>query len=79
MVDAERLYRPGEKTAKSFEIRNSKWFDQPFDRLTVLSEVEGLTSLGYRPRSRPRSIWQRASPTLFFFDYENEDDDEDKK
>jgi hypothetical protein len=23
----------------------SKWFDKPFDRLTVLSEVEGLTTL----------------------------------
>ncbi len=22
-----------------------KWFDRPFDRLTVLSEVEGLTTL----------------------------------
>jgi len=30
------------------------------------------------PRPRPRSVWQRASPTLFF-DYENEDDDEDEK
>jgi hypothetical protein len=25
--------------------RNTKGFDQPFDRLTVLSEVEGLTTL----------------------------------
>jgi len=25
--------------------RNAKRFDQPFDRLTVLSEVEGLTTL----------------------------------
>jgi hypothetical protein len=31
-----------------------------------------------RTRSRPRSIWQRASQTLFF-DNENEDDDEDEK
>ena len=23
---------------------NNKWFDKPFDRLTVLSEVEGLTT-----------------------------------
>ncbi len=28
-----------------YEYRNTKWFDQPFDRLTVLSEVEGLTTL----------------------------------
>jgi hypothetical protein len=28
-----------------FESRNSKWFDRPFDRLTVLSRVEGLTTL----------------------------------
>ena len=28
-----------------FESRNSKWFDKPFDRLTVLSIVEGLTTL----------------------------------
>jgi len=27
------------------EARNPKWFDRPFDRLTVLSEVEGLTIL----------------------------------
>jgi hypothetical protein len=25
--------------------RNIKWFDKPFDRLTVLSRVEGLTTL----------------------------------
>jgi len=25
--------------------RNSKWFDKPFDRLTVLSRAEGLTTL----------------------------------
>jgi hypothetical protein len=25
---------------------NSKWFDKPFDRLTVLSKVEGLTTPG---------------------------------
>jgi len=24
---------------------NDKWFDKPFDGLTVLSEVEGLTTL----------------------------------
>jgi hypothetical protein len=24
---------------------NPKWFDKPFDRLTVLSKVEGLTTL----------------------------------
>ena len=24
-----------------YEIRNTKWFGQPFDRLTVLSKVEG--------------------------------------
>jgi hypothetical protein len=24
---------------------NSKWFDKPFDKLTVLSKVEGLTTL----------------------------------
>jgi hypothetical protein len=24
---------------------NTKWFDKPFDRLTVLSSVEGLTTL----------------------------------
>jgi len=23
---------------------NNKWFDKPFDRLTVLSKVEGLTT-----------------------------------
>jgi hypothetical protein len=27
------------------EYRNPKWFDQPFVRLTVLSRVEGLTTL----------------------------------
>ena len=37
----------------------------------MLSEIDGivlerLILLGYRPRSRPRSVWQRASPTLFF-------------
>jgi hypothetical protein len=29
---------------KKFQITNTKWFDKPFDRLTVLSEVEGLTT-----------------------------------
>jgi hypothetical protein len=27
------------------EYRNPKLFDKPFDRLTVLSKVEGLTAL----------------------------------
>jgi hypothetical protein len=27
------------------QISNIKWFDEPFDRLTVLSKVEGLTTL----------------------------------
>jgi len=26
-------------------MTKTKWFDKPFDRLTVLSEVEGLTTL----------------------------------
>ena len=29
------------------EARNSKWFDQPFDRLKVPSRVEGLTTLSH--------------------------------
>jgi hypothetical protein len=32
----------------NIEIGNSKWFDKPFDRLTVLSMVEGLTTLSGR-------------------------------
>jgi hypothetical protein len=32
-------------TAKAGEIRNSKRFDKPFDRPTVLSRFEGLTAL----------------------------------
>jgi hypothetical protein len=27
------------------QIPNIKWFDKPFDRLTVLGKVEGLTTL----------------------------------
>jgi len=27
------------------QITNIKWFDKPLDRLTVLSKVEGLTTL----------------------------------
>jgi hypothetical protein len=27
------------------QLTNNKWFDEPFDRLTVLSSVEGLTTL----------------------------------
>jgi hypothetical protein len=27
-----------------YQITNTKWFDKPFDRLTVLSGVEGLTT-----------------------------------
>jgi hypothetical protein len=27
-----------------YQNTNTKWFDKPFDRLTVLSEVEGLTT-----------------------------------
>jgi hypothetical protein len=34
-------FRPNLKS----QITNSKWFDKPFDRLTVMSEVEGLTTL----------------------------------
>ena len=35
------------ETVIKFEIRNPKheWFDKPFDRLTVLSKVEGLSTL----------------------------------
>jgi len=29
---------------KKFQITNANWFDKPFDRLTVLSKVEGLTT-----------------------------------
>ena len=36
---------------------NFKWFDKPFDRLTVLSKVEGLTTLsqveGQIPMTNP--------------------------
>jgi hypothetical protein len=32
-------------TIKKFQITNAKWFDKPFDRLTVLSKAEGLTTL----------------------------------
>jgi hypothetical protein len=32
---------PGE----SNDVGRDPWFDRPFDRLTVLSEVEGLTTL----------------------------------
>ena len=28
---------------------NNKWFDKPFDRLTVLSKVEGLTTTLSQP------------------------------
>ena len=28
-----------------FETRSTKWFGKPFGRLTVLSKVEGLTTL----------------------------------
>jgi hypothetical protein len=28
-----------------YQIPNTKWFDKPFDRLTVLSKVEGLTTI----------------------------------
>ncbi len=46
-----------------------------------MSETEGIglerhRTPACRPRARPRSVWQRASPT---FDYEIEDDDEDEK
>jgi hypothetical protein len=30
---------------KKFQITNTKYFDKPFDRLTVLSRVEGLPTL----------------------------------
>jgi hypothetical protein len=30
---------------RDHQYSNSKWFDKPFDRLTVLRKVEGLTTL----------------------------------
>ena len=33
------------KSSPSGYNLNFKWFDKPFDRLTVLSKVEGLTTL----------------------------------
>jgi hypothetical protein len=35
---------PGVSAIKKFQITNTKWFDKPIDRLTVLSKVEGLTT-----------------------------------
>jgi hypothetical protein len=32
-----------------YQITNTKWFDKPFDRLTVLSKVEGLTTTLSQP------------------------------
>ena len=41
------------------QISNIKWFDKPFDRLTVLSKIEGLITL-----SQPvESLWvERQAP-----------------
>ena len=38
-----------QKVEKAFflSFRRKPWFDEPFDRLTVLSKVEGLTTLSY--------------------------------
>jgi hypothetical protein len=36
---------PMDNKNSKLQITNNKWFDKPFDRLTVLSEVEGLTTL----------------------------------
>jgi hypothetical protein len=43
-VRVNRLCQMIKKRDKS-EARNPKWFDKPIDRLTVLSRVEGLTTL----------------------------------
>ena len=42
------------ETVIKFEIRNPKheWFDKPFDRLTVLSKVEGHKAQGTRHRAQ---------------------------
>jgi hypothetical protein len=32
-------------STNKYQVPNPKWFDKPFDRLTVLSKVEGLTTL----------------------------------
>jgi hypothetical protein len=37
----QRDLRPGEQN----DVGRDPWFDRPFDRLTVLSKVEGLTTL----------------------------------
>jgi hypothetical protein len=39
-----KLYRNDIENPK-FQAPNYKWFDRPFDKLTVLSNVEGLTTL----------------------------------
>jgi len=39
-------------------MTNNKWFDKPFDRLTVLSKVEGLTTLSQVEGQYPNSNFQ---------------------
>jgi hypothetical protein len=38
-------YQDGFAEVSKLQITNIKWFDKPFDKLTVLSKVEGLTTL----------------------------------
>ena len=38
-------YLSQKKSKYNSQKTNNKWFDKPFDRLTVLSKVEGLTTL----------------------------------
>jgi hypothetical protein len=44
------------------QIPNIKWFDKPFDRLTVLSKAEGLTTLspveGQIPMSKIQNLYE---------------------
>ena len=50
-----------ERAETSYRTRRSRgpWFDRPFDRLTVLSSVEGLTTL-----SEVEGVSRKPSPAL---------------
>jgi len=48
----------------NIKAQNPKWFDKPFDRLTVLSNVEGLTILSQVEGQIPIPNDQNSKPVL---------------
>jgi hypothetical protein len=75
-LNRKRNFQASTKNSKS-QITNNKWFDRPFDRLTVLSNVEGLTTLSNvegqitTTKIKMPNLFELASIEIWRVEFEN--------